>query len=53
MRNQDSLFIRDYFPEKLRLLLLNALVISHIHHLAILLKSLTENLNTTIEKQLN
>ena len=45
--------IRDYFPEKVRLLLLNALVISHLHYPAILLNGLTENLNTTLEKQLN
>ena len=45
--------IREYFPEKVRLLLLNALVISHLHYPAILLKGLTENLNTTLEKQLN
>ena len=53
MRNQNSLSIRDYFPENVRLLLLNAFVISHIYHPAILLKGLSENLNTTIEKQLN
>ena len=45
--------IRDYFPEIVRLLLLNALVINHLHYPAILLKFLTENLNTTLEKQLN
>ena len=45
--------IRDHFPEKVRLLLLNALVISHLHYPAILLNGLTENLNTTLEKHLN
>ena len=45
--------IRDYFPEKVRLLLLNALVISHLHYPAILLSGLTENLNTTLENQPN
>ena len=45
--------IRDYFPAKLRLLLLNALVNSHLHYPAILLKVSTGNLNTTLGKQLN
>ena len=45
--------IRDYFPEKVRLLLLNALVISHLHYPEILLNGWTEYLNTTLEKQLN
>ena len=45
--------IREYFPEKIRLLLLNVLAISHLHYPAILLNGLTENLNTTLEKQLN
>ena len=45
--------IRDSFPEKVRLLLLNALVISHLYYPAILLNGLTENLNTTLKKQLN
>ena len=44
--------IRDYFPEKVRLLLLNALVISHLHYLAFLMNGSTENLNTNLEKQL-
>ena len=45
--------IRDYFPEKVRLLLLNALVISHLHYTAFLLNGLNANINTTLEKQLN
>ena len=45
--------IRNYFPMKTRLLLLNALVISHLHYPAILLNGISENLITTLEKQLN
>ena len=45
--------IRDLFPEKTRLLLLNALVISHLHYSAILLNGISENLLTTLEKQIS
>ena len=45
--------ITDFFPEKVRFLLLNALVISHLHYPVFLLNGLTQNLNKTIEKQLN
>ena len=45
--------IRDTFPIATRLLLLNALVLSHLHYSAILLTGITENLITTLEKQLN
>ena len=45
--------IRNYFPMKTCLLLLNALVISHLHYPAILLNGISENLMTTLEKQLN
>ena len=45
--------IRDFFPIKTRLLLLNALVLSHLHYPAILLNGISENLLTTLEKQLN
>ena len=45
--------IRNYFPMKTRLLLLNALVICHLHYPAILLNGISENLMTTLEKQLN
>ena len=45
--------IRDLFPEKTRLMLLNALVVSHLQYSAILLTGITENLITTLEKQLN
>ena len=44
--------VRDLFPEKTRILLLNALVISH-NYSSILLNGLTENLLTTLEKQLS
>ena len=44
---------RDIFPIATRLLLLNALVLSHLHHSAILLTGISENLITTLEKQLN
>ena len=45
--------LRDLFPEKTRLMLLNALVVSHLQYSAILLTGITENLMTTLEKQLN
>ena len=44
--------IRDSFPEKTRLLIMNALVISHVHYSVILLNGISENLLTTLEKQL-
>ena len=45
--------IRDIFPTSTRLLLLNALVLSHLHYSSILLTGISENLITTLEKQLN
>ena len=45
--------IRNYFTMKTHLLLLNALVISHLHYPAILLNGISENFLTTLEKQLN
>ena len=39
--------VRDLFPEKTRLLLLNALVISHLHYSSVLLNEITENLLPT------
>ena len=45
--------VRDLFPEKTRFLLLNALVISHLHYSLVLLNGITENLLTTLEKQLS
>ena len=45
--------IRDVFPTATRLLLLNALVLSHLDYSAILLTGISENLITTLEKQLN
>ena len=45
--------VRDLFPEKTRFLLLHALVISHLHYSSVLLNGVTENLLTTLEKQLS
>ena len=45
--------MRDIFPTATRLLLLNALVLSHLHYSAILIPGISENLITTLEKQLN
>ena len=47
------LSIRNYFPEKILLSLLNALVISHLHYPSILLNGISQNLITTLEKQLS
>ena len=40
-------------PEKTKLLLLNAIVISHLHYSALILIGLQKSLLTTLEKQLN
>ena len=45
--------VRDLFPEKTRFLLLNALVISHLYYSSVLLNGITENLLTTLQKQLS
>ena len=45
--------VRDIFPRKTRKLLLNALVVSHLHYSAILLSGISENHLTTLEKQFN
>ena len=45
--------LQNIFPEKTRLLLLNAFVISHLQYSAILLGGIRETLITTLEKQLN
>ena len=45
--------VRDIFPQKTRKLLLNALLVSHLHYSAILLSGISENFLTTLEKQLN
>ena len=47
------LSIRNYFPEKVLLTLLNALVMSHLHYQSILLNGISQNLITTLEKQLS
>ena len=44
--------LRDFLPINARLLLFNALIISHLHFSAVLLNGNTENLLTTLEKQL-
>ena len=48
-----TLFAIHIFPTAARLLLLSALVLSHLHYSAILLTGISENLITTLEKQLN
>ena len=45
--------LKDFFPEKTRLSLLNALVISHLHYPALLLNGISQNLITTLENQLS
>ena len=45
--------IRDLFPEKIRILLLNALVVSQLQYSSVLLNGIAQNLNTTLEIQLN
>ena len=45
--------IRESFPEKTPILILNVLVISHVQYSAILLNGISENLLTTLEKQLS
>ena len=45
--------VRDFLPTKTRLLLLNALVISHLHHSSILLSGISRSLISTLGKQLN
>ena len=45
--------VKQFLPEKTCLLLLNALVISHLHYPSILLQGLSQNLITTLEKQLS
>ena len=45
--------IRDLFPEKIRILLLNALEVSQLQYSSVLLNGIVQNLKTTLEKQLN
>ena len=45
--------IRESFPKKIQILILNALVISHVQYSAIMLNGISENLLTTSEKQLS
>ena len=45
--------LSDFLPINARLLLFNALIMSHLHYSAVLLKGFTENLLTTLEKHLN
>ena len=44
--------VNDFFPETKCITLLNALVISHLHHPAIFLNGISQNLITTLENQL-
>ena len=45
--------LRNVVPYHLRKILLNSLVISHLQYSAVLLSSISINLLTTLEKQLN
>ena len=45
--------LRDFLPTNARLLLFNALIMSHLHFPAVLLNGIAENLLTTLEKPLN
>ena len=45
--------VKSFLPDKTCLMLLNSLVISHIHYPALLLNGISQNLITTLEKQLN
>ena len=45
--------VSDFLPEKTRLALLNALVISHIQYLSVILHGISQSLISTLEKQLN
>ena len=45
--------LRNVVPYHLRKILLNSLVISHLQYSAVLLSSISKNLLTTLEKQLN
>ena len=44
--------IRGIFPTQTKLLLFNALVLSHLHYSAIVLNGISEKLITTLEKSL-
>ena len=46
-------YVRDFLPEKTRLLLLNSLVISHLRYSSVLLNGISQSLISTLEKQLN
>ena len=45
--------VRSFLPENIRLMLLNALVISHLQYSSILLNGISQNLLSTLEKQIN
>ena len=45
--------IRNILLEKTRLLLLNPLVLSHLHYFSILINGISQNLRLTLEKQLS
>ena len=45
--------VKQFLPEKICLLLLNTLVLSHLHYPAILLQGISQNFLTTLEKQLS
>ena len=45
--------VKQFLPEKICLLILNPLVLSHLYYPAILLQGISQNLLTTLEKQLS
>ena len=45
--------VKQFLPEKICLILLNTLVLSHLHYPAILLQGISQNFLTTLEKQLS
>ena len=45
--------IRKSFPQKLLILVLNALVLSHLHYSAVIIHAIEQNLIMSVEKQLN
>ena len=45
--------IKNALPDSMKLLLINSIVLSHIHYPAILLTGMTQSLIITLEKQLS
>ena len=53
LKIQSLYALSNFLPFNARLLLFNALIMSHLHYSTVLLNGITENLLTTLEKQLN